>query len=314
MQHDDNVTNEICRIQASDKGSLEIQTIKNPSGYKFELAAAHNGEILLSCGGRDQNGFLSASSFILAKNDKIQSIAPLPQPRARHAVTTMPNGQFVVVGGVTEDTDRSLVLAQDVLTYDFQNDTWKIISKLPQRAAQLVAEQVDGNLVVIGGDTGTTTEPGRPIAPALCRSEVQILDLSTGMWHLGAPKPTPETGVTSAVFNGEIFVVSSYPSDGIISSTVEAYNVKTNSWRKIPDMPTPRTGVPCGFMNGKLYCINGQGADLNPVSVIEVYDPNTNKWSTVSPNLPSYIGQGHANFEKGIFLIGGKQTKIQKTH
>ncbi|MCZ7385729.1 MAG: hypothetical protein O8C63_13430 [Candidatus Methanoperedens sp.] len=300
-------TEELCHIQASDKGLLEIQTTKIPFDRRFELAAAHNGEVLLACGGRDQRGFLSAVSFVQTKGKEPKLVSPLPFPRARHAATTTADGRFIVVGGVTEDTDGSLVLAREVLTYDPRTDHWKEIAKLPLRTAQLVAEQVDGKLVVIGGDTGTTTEPGRPIAPARCRAEVQILDLSTGKWHRGMPKPTPETGVTSAVLDGEIFVCSSYPDDGEVRAQVEVYNVKANSWRRIPDMPTPRTGVACGFIKGKLYCINGQGVDLNPVSVVEVYDPSTDKWDTVSQGPASYIGQGYANFENRIFLVGGKE-------
>jgi N-acetylneuraminic acid mutarotase len=299
------VANDVWFLEAAPSGMVSVKTAKTLSDRRFEIAAAYHESGVIACGGRDERGFLSECTFVIPPGENPRPIRPLPQPRARHAVAVSPEGLFYVAGGVTQDEDGSLSLAGAVLVYDLTTDRWETVAQLPLRAAQLVAECVGGNLYVIAGDSGTTTEPGRPIAPARCRSDVQILDLKAGRWKRGAPKPSPETGVTSAVLGDEIFVVSSYDDLGRVHGRVEVYHCQTNTWRRIPDMPTPRTGVPCGFIGGKLYCVSGQGQDLKPISVSEVYDPRTNAWTTVAGGPEGLIGQGYACGGNRLMLLGG---------
>ncbi len=299
------IINEIASLFTAPHGQIECDVACTPTDKRFDLAAAFNESGVIACGGRDERGYLSSYSFIVPPAGKPTAVRPLPKPRSRHAASATLDGRFIVVGGVTEDCDGSLALAKTVLEYDLKTDRWSDIGELPLKSAQLVAEVVHGKLVVIAGDTGTTTVPGAPISPARCRGDVQILDLHTAQWSIGKPKPTPETGVTSAVLGDEIFVVSSFPDDGVVSALVEVYNCKSNTWRRIPDMPTARTGVPCGFIDGKLYCVNGQGVDLKPMSVIEVYDPRTDQWQTVANPPRASMSQGYANGANRLFLIGG---------
>jgi hypothetical protein len=299
------IISEIASLYADPQGRIECDVANTPTDKRFDLAAAFHEYGIIACGGRDERGYLSSYAFVASESGKPVAVRPLPKPRSRHAAATTSDGRFIIAGGVTEECDGCLALAKSVLEYDLKTDRWSEIAELPLKAAQLVAEVVHGKLVVIAGDTGTTTVPGKPIAPARCRGDVQILDLHSGQWSVGKPKPTPETGVTSAVLGNEIFVVSSYDGGGTIRALVEVYNSKTDTWRRIPDMPTPRTGVPCGFIDGKLYCVNGQGVDLKPVSVVEVYDPKTDRWET-APNPPkASMSQGYANGANRLFLIGG---------
>jgi N-acetylneuraminic acid mutarotase len=270
----------------------------------FEAAATAIGSTIHVSGGKDKDGFLSTSAFLHSRGDRPQLTRPLPEPRARHAAAAS-DGKYYIVGGITDNPDLGLSLASEVLQYDSKSDRWDAISQLPRRASQLAAECVKGKLIVIAGDTGTTTQPGHPIAPARCRGDVQILDLVSGRWTYGNPKPTPETGVTSAVLGSEIFVCSSYDSKGIVSAIVEVYNVRTNTWRSIPNMPTARTGVPCAFVAGKLWCVNGQGANLKPIAVVEIYDPKSNSWTSLTKGPKAAIGQAYAGIESQLVLIGG---------
>lgn len=137
---------------------------------------------------------------------------------------------------------------------------------------------------------------------------MKILNLSSGKWSEGAPKPTPETGVTSSVKDDKIYVVSSVGGDGTISDIVEVYSVKSDSWSNIPSIPTPRTNVPCGFVDNKLYCINGLGRGLTPLSLIECYDLDTGKWSTENTSLPPFHASSVISLTDSEFvMIGGIQ-------
>jgi N-acetylneuraminic acid mutarotase len=274
---------------------------------RSELAAVSTGSIIVACGGRDKDGFPAADTFIISANGEIKTGKPLPRPRFRHAMARTNEGKVMVAGGVTLQLDGTLGLAIDVLAYDPKSDNWEHVTELPKGSSQCVVEFIDGKLFVIAGDTGTTTEPGYPLAPARCRGDVQIYDLVSHKWSEGAKKPTPETGVTSAVRGDEIFVMSSYDDHGKVSALVEVYDVKQDRWRRIPDMPTARTGVACGFIRDKLYCVNGLGGGLRALSLIEIYDPHTNKWSATKESVGASYASGYAKCDGTLKLIGGRK-------
>jgi serine/threonine-protein kinase PknK len=278
---------------------------------RFELAAGHNGKDLFVCGGRTSDRLMSRQVSMLGPDGAVTSVRPLPKPRCRHAVATTQLGVFLVVGGIVGESDGALALSRSILSYSVGEDKWREIARLPKRAAKMVAEVVGNELFVIAGDTGTSTIAGTPAAPAIVRDDVQILDLNSGQWRTGTPKPIRETGVTSAISGEEIYVVSSEAEDGTVTDSVEVYNTKTDRWRRIPDMPTPRTSVACGFLGERLYCINGQGRDLRPSSCVEIFDPETNSWSKSEDSLEASYGSGYANCGDGIWIVGGVVNTIR---
>lgn len=276
-----------------------------PVGYA--AGARADGHPIVS-GGLGKDGFPTAESFIIDESCHCSTTCPLPFPLYGHSMTQTDNGEIFVGGGVKVASDGGLELCPDVLRYSLKNDRWEFIARLPWRSARLVCEYVNGSIYFIAGDTATTHHPEKPFAPAICRDTVQILNLSSGKWSEGAPKPTPETGVTSAVKGDKIYVVSSVGGDGTISDIVEVYSVTTDSWSSIPSMPTPRTNVPCGFVDNKLYCINGLGRGLTPLSLIECYDLDTGVWSKENTSLPPFHASSVISLTDNEFvIIGGIQ-------
>lgn len=304
------LTDRIIRIDSEGYKVVKLQkSIEHSWG---ETAAAFNSRGFLIAGGRGEDGYLSASSYLIDLSYNATPVEPMPTPRARHAMVALKDGSFLVVGGVTQENDGSLCLAKEILRYEPSADRWHSFSHLPFGTSQHVAERVGDRLFVIAGDTGTNTEPEKRIAPARCRNEVQILDLDSGRWSQGSPKPTPETGVTSAVRGSEIYVVSSYEDDILtrkaIKAIVEVYDVDKNKWRVIAEMPTPRTGVPAGFINGSLYCVNGLGRRIRPLSLTEVYDPSNNRWKKLKSAPPACYSCGYVTVDnKMLFLFGGRR-------
>jgi hypothetical protein len=271
---------------------------------RSDMAAASNGAQVVVCGGLGSDGHLRDETLMLSEDGDLATLQPLPQGRARHAMA-YDGERFLAIGGVTLDRDGCLTLAEEVLAYDARGGSWTVVSEMPRRAEQLVAEVVNNRLYAIGGDTGTATSPGRPIAPATCRSQVEVLDLSTFQWTTGSPKPTPETGVSSALLENRIFVCSSYDPTGAINNLVEVYDTEQDSWQTVTGMPTPRTGLACGFIDGKLVCINGQGRGLRALSVIEIYDTESDRWITADTSLPPSYASAYVTAMDRVFIFGG---------
>ena len=285
-----------------------IRLLQDDTNFGLSLsdgAATCGAEITLVTGGVDERAALHSRCISVDSSWRTESVRPMPKPRARHAMAVTQRGEFLVVGGVLQDYDGALKLANSILAYDPKKDCWSELCELPMRASQLVAECVGDKLYVIAGDTGTSTQPGRPIAPAKCRDNVQILDLPTGSWSTGTPKPTPETGVTSAILGDLIFVVSSNDDKGKVNALVEVYDTKHDSWARIPDMPTPRTSVPCGFIGGRLFCVGGIGSDLKPSPAVEAYDISRASWESFDSDIPPYGGVAHAVHNRVLLLFGG---------
>ncbi|MGY3892951.1 Kelch repeat-containing protein [Aeromonas enterica] len=273
-----------------------------PLGY---TAGAKCGEHILVAGGIEKNGFPTSDARILDSNFITSKVCPLPFRLFGHTMTQTPDGEIILGGGVKVAADGSLELSSEIFKYSPKHDKWESIARLPWRSARLVGEQVNGCIYFIAGDTATTHNPERSLAPAICRDSVQILNLATGRWSEGCPKPTPETGVTSAVHNGKIYVVSSVLPDGTINDIVEVYCPATDSWSNIPPMPTARTNVPCGFVGNKLYCVNGLGRGLKPLSLVEVFDLDTGKWTTQNSAPPAFHASAVVPLDNQKFVIVG---------
>jgi len=286
--------------------TFEMEPVSKVGYEAVGLGAASDTTSVLACGGMDRSGWLVKTNSMLVDSLQAQPCRPLPHRRFRHAVAGISTGKFLVVGGVMQDENKTLAMATDVLLFDTTRDQWEEVAQLPLPSAQLVAECIGDKVFVIAGDTGTNTEPGRPIAPADCRGDVQILDIKSGKWTNGRSKPIPETGVTSAENGPEIFVLSCYNHAGTVSALVEVYNANTNRWRRIPDMPTARTGVPCGIVDGRLLCVGGLGADLKPTAAFEIYDLEGNSWKSVKCSHPPIADSGYAVHRDQLLVIGGR--------
>ena len=279
----------------------------------FELAAEHDGQRLMACGGRNTEEALLSDAVIIDGSGAATVIAPLPEARCRHGIAVTPTGDFVVVGGVVRQNNGALAVTDEILVYCEKEDEWRHYACVPRAAAKMVVEVIGNELFVIAGDTGVATTPGQRAAPARVRDDVQILELTTGRWRFGRPKPLPETGVTSAVQGDEIWVVSSEDENGVVTDTVEIYNIHEDRWRRLPLMPTARTSVPCGFLRQRLYCIGGQGSNLMPTDNIEVFNPLTNTWSAEGHLPVGIYGGGYATSAERIWVLGGIQVRRQPT-
>ena len=252
-----------------------------------------------------RTSFLTADTYLVFaewRSQKGQNA--LPHPRCRHAMAKTGDGKVVVAGGVTQDKDGTLALAKEVLRYDPEADNWEHVTDLPLRTSQCVVEIIDNRLFVIAGDTGTTTEPGYPIAPAKCRGNVQIYDLKSGKWSEGARSQPPRRGLPP-VRNNEIFVVSSSRTMASWRPAVDVYDVKQDKWRRIPTCRL--TGVACGFVKDRLDRVNGLGSELKAISVAEVYDPETNKWTKAPQTAAPSYASGYAVSGGALMIMGGRK-------
>jgi len=107
------------------------------------------------------------------------------------------DGKILAIGGST-DIYWTPVSAIDA--YDPASDTWNHITDIPKPGVWQVAVLLEDKIYVIGG---SATEPEFPYTD----SSVQIYNLLTDTWSMGADILTPRAGHSAVVLNGKIYAL-----------------------------------------------------------------------------------------------------------
>ena len=101
-------------------------------------------------------------------------------------------------------------------------------------------------------------------------SNMEIYNILTDEWSLGAIIPTPRSGIGVSELNGKIYIFGG-EIPGIFSN-VEEYDPITNSWREMLNMPTARHGLAATTLNYEIYLIGGGTiAGIQPTSITEIF-------------------------------------------
>ncbi|XP_028817242.1 kelch-like protein 30 [Denticeps clupeoides] len=127
-----------------------------------------------------------------------------------------------------------------------------------------------------------------------------------GKWVTVAPMLRPRTNHTSAVLNGEIYVIGGTTMDVV---EVEHYDPYTNGWAlTAPALKyvTNFTAIAC---LGKLYVIGSCAVKYNALT-LQCYNPVIDGWCIVcSPFIPKYLSSPRSVSVDGVIYLIGDNTK-----
>jgi N-acetylneuraminic acid mutarotase len=196
---------------------------------------------------------------------------PTPTSRYSTGVTTTPDGDMLVFGGISGG-----VVVGTSERFDPATATWTTLSPMPTpRNAPRAVTAGDGTVLVIGGF------PANSDATSL----VEAYDPATDTWSTRANLPTSNAAPAAVRgADGTIYVIGGYPGCcfGYLNS-VYAYDLANNTWTSRAPMPTPRQSPGAAHAaDGRIYVVGGNGSGPTD-RVVEVYDPATNSWSSRAP-------------------------------
>ena len=146
-------------------------------------------------------------------------------------------------------------------------------------ACAMAASGVIGNeLFVAGGDDGNGN-----------LSTLQIYDLTTKLWRLGAPLPHALRGACGVVVDGKLYLVSTRVSN--VRSTL-VYDVQSNTWDQ--QIPPPYEGHDVHVMhafthNGRIVAVNSSGSAFHRGT-----GSGLDYWSRFDLNVTSGVDHGVA--------------------
>jgi N-acetylneuraminic acid mutarotase len=228
-----------------------------------------------------------------------------------YILNVAPGGQ----GGGWEPVDN-------VWEFDPATNNWKALAPMLGKRGSPVAEEVGGQIYVIGGaipEPGTKEVAIRPNTAARSVGTNEAYDPETNKWVAKSPMPTPRNHAFAGAVNGKIYVIGGRITSPFITvasnlDIVEEYDPATNTWggdgARTP-MPTARSGGGWTTFNGKIYVAGGEIQTrqmLGAFRAFEAYDPATNSWSILQSLPVPRHGVATAVVNGKIHFVSGKIT------
>lgn len=247
--------------------------------------------------------------------------------RCGASATLLPNGEVLVVGGITEHSDFSKEILASAEIFDPVTDTWSNAESLGcPRYHHSAIVLPNGKVLVSGGFTpagaycppeifdpvsSTWSNPaytgsieGSPIL--LKNGKVLFMNSPTALLYDPLPDTwTPVTmpanmfgGSGTLLLNGKVLLIGGANEDS------KLYDPVTNTLSSAARPAMSRIYATTTLLrNGKVLLQGGDNADVHPPTTIysaELYDPETNTWSSAGENPLSTLSA------QAILLANGK--------
>ncbi|CAB4006068.1 RING finger 151-like [Paramuricea clavata] len=141
-------------------------------------------------------------------------------------------------------------------------------------------------------------------------NSVEVFSLSTEMWTLLQPMEVHREGVSSVVYNNQLFVIGGFVKTMEKLSLNDVHVDQSIPWENVPaGLPEKLAGHCSVVYNGRLIVIGGYVADKcaysDSITEISLVQPYTSKLLTTMPQTRCY--HGVAIFGDKILIVGGRK-------
>jgi DNA-binding CsgD family transcriptional regulator len=229
----------------------------------------------------------SAATWAPGQASRWQSLAQVPSPRSRLAVTAY-DGRIYVIGGETAEG-----VSDAVAVYLTQSDEWVRGPSKPTAAANIGAVAADGMVYVPGG-SGADGEMS---------DRLEVLDVAAGTWGERSPLPSRVCAYALAEVDGVIYLFGGWDGSAYLAQALR-YDPAGDAWEMLPDMPTARAFAGAGTIGGRIYVVGGYDG-VSELDVCEVYDPQSATWTSCPPMNAPRGGVGATAIGDALYVIGG---------
>ncbi len=235
--------------------------------------------------------------------------APMPIPNAElAAVADSGTNCHLVSNPTTPGPCLYAVSGRDtpgpLLRYDPGLNAWTVLTPLPVPVAtEHGVVYHGGRIFVAGGRFGGAPCTGGEV------SSLQIFDITSGTWSMGAALPMPLSDSAAVSVGNKIFVFGGC-SGSVPQSTTFIYDINSNTWSSGAALPEPGVIDPsAGTCGDKIHLF--AGAFSIPVFTNNhfVYNPVTNSFSPSTAIPGGILGSGTetqaVSTAARIFIVGG---------
>jgi hypothetical protein len=258
-----------------------------------EAAAAMGSNIFTFCG--ISNGVPTANCYKF-DGTTWTAIAPYPAVAVEFA-SAVSDGTFVYIMNGARSGN---IYTTDVFRYDPASDTYTQLASNTVGTWNQTAVFFNGKIYKMGGNnTGGY------------QTALEIYDIATNTWTLGAPLPTAAGFASSWVQGNFIYIAGGINVTGVGGDKTYRYDPAGNIWNDaaIADLPTTRWGAAYVFYSDSVVLAGGYvGGDVTAnISTSAIYyNAATDTWIA----LPNMIGErarmNGAVLGGSFYVVGGR--------
>lgn len=212
---------------------------------------------------------------------------PLPEARARTALTTVGLNLYAIGGESEQGVDNA------VFIFDSQQREWREGAPKLTAVAGAAAGVLAGEIYVAGG----YGENGLPT------TGVEAYSPLNDAWRPLPALPQAVAGAVAIVNDGLLYLVGGEDENGV-SGEALVYDPGEQRWGMLPPMQQARTQAVGGALGGKIYIAGGSNGD-RALASCEVYDPLQETWSACPPLQQARMAAGSAVFLNKLYVLGG---------
>lgn len=281
-------------------------------GRQEIYSATADGAIYVPGGVLNDNSTSDSLEAYIAKEDRWQQLAPMPE--ARHHITPAIVGKKLYAVAGFSGSYPDWVMQDEMYIYDLDAGTWSHGKPLPAPQGEHVSAVVGNKIHIIGGRAPSGKEGGHFDAYD-DTTQHYIYDTAVGEWIEGKPALTARNSAAAAVIDGLIYVVGGRENVEQVDGTqlqhnvgtLEAYSSETDSWKTLSPMPEALGGTTAAVLNGELYVFGGESwaPEHKVFSSAWVYNPKQDAWRKMEDMPTARHGLAAATVGNTIYTFGG---------
>jgi hypothetical protein len=266
------------------------------------LVAQPAGANLLIMGGPSTTSYDLSATYPSWQASASPTVQPLDFARSSPGVGPLPNGLFLIFGGLENGFATSAVTQYDPNTVTVVdgtgNQTRSLRSMNVPRAEFGWATDANDLSYAIGGQDNN----GTPLATT------EVYNPTANTWTYLAPLPQALYG-ESAVSDsaGHIYTFGGVGADGQINNIVYRYTIATNTWDRSasPMQVGVRDSAAVIGPDGLIYVVGGE-TSAGASATVESYNISTNTWD-LETSLPQPLSSAAAAVDSlgRIEVLGG---------
>jgi hypothetical protein len=234
--------------------------------------------------------------------------APLPQPRAEHAVIGLDGKIYAIAGGIPKVDGTGMQqngASTLVEEYDPATDRWRVRAQLPRALTHVGLAALDGKIYSIGGFQGDVHKDAQ--------ADAFVYDLAMNQWSTLPSLPAPRGSVGTVTLNGKIHAIGGRDPQDQVQATHAIFDPVQRTWTPAAPLPVARAHLAAVVVDAKIHVIGGRTGNYTEVTAYHhVYDPTADTWSQAPP-LPTPRSAMAATLYHNMIVVFGGECRDGKT-
>jgi hypothetical protein len=251
------------------------------------------------------------------RTDTISAGPTLSAPRSMHTATPLPNGKWLLAGGVNSNNDPQASCE----VYDPILDVFTpVASMTTPRMGHTATLLPNGKVFVSGGLEAMTVVPTQLSAIHDATVKAELYDPVADTWVATPNMGTPRAGHVAILRpDGKVLLAGGISWDSVIiigwlpavRRSCELYDPVTNSFSAAPQMATARSMIDPIALGNDRWLLAGGITTLTltnpgtPTATAEIYDAVANTWTTVGSMATARGNHKDWALGGGTFLLSG---------